>query len=335
MTAIRAFVGHSFTAEDQSVVKTFTDFLDELQRTLPSFSWEHAERAEPSTLTDKVLRIAKDKNLFIGICTSKEKAVPLATLSRAWPFRIFSSPSPESTKTSDWIIQEIGMAIGMGMKTILLCEEGLRTPGGLQGNTEYIEFNRAAPSASFSKILQMIGAVTPKEPTALITAKVENSSVEATDPSEQNAAPIDFATPAIEWDRVTYEFASLRAIGQNNEIILKRIDEAYRQTPDAATNGNTVSWEAHLEWARLRSGSEGSMDRLRALARSNPTNVKVKQYLARSFAIFGEHSSSAEAYISASDLTGTDIEYKSRLLGSAAEQYLKGQRVQGSQKDGR
>jgi tetratricopeptide (TPR) repeat protein len=173
------------------------------------------------------------------------------------------------------------------------------------------------------KLLQMISAMTPKDSTALITAKVQNSSVEAADPVEQKAAPIDFATPAIEWDRVTYEFASLRAIGQNDEIVLKRIDEAYRQTPDATMNGNTVSWEAHLEWARLRSGNEGSMDRLRALAASNPTSAKVKQYLARAFAIFGEHTSSAEAYISASALTGTDVEYKSRLLRSAAEQYLK------------
>lgn len=148
MTAIRAFVGHSFTAEDEAIVKAFTDFLTELQQTLPSFSWDHAERAEPSTLTDKVLRIARDKNLFIGICTSKEKVVPLATFTRAWPIRIFSNPKPElvATKTSDWIIQEIGMAIGIGMKTILLYEKGLRSPGGLQGNTEYIEFSRTAPS---------------------------------------------------------------------------------------------------------------------------------------------------------------------------------------------
>ncbi|HEY0909893.1 MAG TPA: hypothetical protein VGD75_06625, partial [Bradyrhizobium sp.] len=62
MTLIRAFVGHSFTAEDASIVRAFTDYLTELQNTLPSFSWQHAERAEPNTLTDKVLRIARAQN---------------------------------------------------------------------------------------------------------------------------------------------------------------------------------------------------------------------------------------------------------------------------------
>src|SRR5262249_49466208 len=143
--AIRAFVGHSFLPKDEDVVKAFTNYLNDLKDALPSFMWEHAERAEPTTLTDKVLKIAKDKNLFIGICTKKESAVPAESLASWWPFRAYllARSDQYESKTSDWVIQEIGMAIGMGMKTIILQEKGLRSPGGLQGNTEYIEFERA------------------------------------------------------------------------------------------------------------------------------------------------------------------------------------------------
>ena len=65
-------------------------------------------------------------------------------------------------KTSDWIIQEIGLAIGRGCKVILLVESGVRHPGGLQGSLEYIEFDRSAPEKAFKKLLQMISHMVPE-----------------------------------------------------------------------------------------------------------------------------------------------------------------------------
>src|SRR2546423_8660065 len=62
-------------------------------------------------------------------------------------------------KTSDWIIQEIGLAIGKNLNIILLIETGVRKPGGLQGDIEHIPFDRDAPSESFGKILKMIKAL--------------------------------------------------------------------------------------------------------------------------------------------------------------------------------
>src|SRR5258707_14654458 len=81
MKDIRAFVGHSFTDDDAQVVAAFLKYFEQLSELHPTFSWEHAEKAEPKILTEKVLRIIADKNVFIGICTRKEQAVPQASLS--------------------------------------------------------------------------------------------------------------------------------------------------------------------------------------------------------------------------------------------------------------
>ena len=48
------------------------------------------------------------------------------------------------------------------MALILLVEDDVRTPGGLQGDLEYIQFSRQSPEKSFGKILEMIKALLPK-----------------------------------------------------------------------------------------------------------------------------------------------------------------------------
>jgi hypothetical protein len=73
------------------------------------FSWESAEPADPKDLADKVMNLIKDKNLFIGICTGKEAVINTVDLSRNKLRRkLLNGPDDRfSSKTSDWIIQEI------------------------------------------------------------------------------------------------------------------------------------------------------------------------------------------------------------------------------------
>src|SRR5712675_1830192 len=164
MNEIKAFIGHSFTEDDAEVVAGFLRYFKQLADGHPKFSWEHAETAEPKLLTEKIKRLMADKNVFIGICTKKEMVVEE---------KVLSTPCLQQTvrkaaiadlfwKTSDWIIQEIGMAIGRELEVILLIEEGTRKPGGLQGDIEYIPFTRSAIEKSFGKIFEMITALVPK-----------------------------------------------------------------------------------------------------------------------------------------------------------------------------
>ena len=75
MEQIRAFVGHSFTQDDEQVVQKVLKFLTTVSHTLPNFTWEHAQGPEPRGIDDKVLDLFGGKNLFIGLCTRKERVV--------------------------------------------------------------------------------------------------------------------------------------------------------------------------------------------------------------------------------------------------------------------
>lgn len=50
MNQIKAFVGHSFTTDAAAVVGAFLKYFDQVEGLHPSFSWEHAEAAEPREL---------------------------------------------------------------------------------------------------------------------------------------------------------------------------------------------------------------------------------------------------------------------------------------------
>jgi len=71
---------------------------------------EHAEAAQPKALAEKVMALLVDKNVFIGICTKKERVVQQpALLKTTFPRGFLKAEEGEFFwKTSDWIIQEIG-----------------------------------------------------------------------------------------------------------------------------------------------------------------------------------------------------------------------------------
>ncbi|MHC1944962.1 hypothetical protein IF803_11315 [Bradyrhizobium sp. UFLA06-06] len=324
--SIRAFVGHSFLPEDEIVVRAFTDYLDTLAESLPSFSWDNARRAEPNALTEKVLGIAKDKNLFIGICTAKESAVLTKALTYVWPWQrssLKANITQFSLKTSDWILQEIGMAIGMGMKTILLQEKGVRRPGGLQGNTEYIEFDRDKPSEAFPSLLQMISSISPKEISAPIAASAEldteRGASEVDPPSPP--MPLDLGAPNATWDQAAYNLAALRAIAKKDQEALDKIDEAYRETPSAIRHEDECAWQANIEWGRIRFAFDGSIERLAELAKKNPGSSKVLQSLANAYAFYKERQLSASTYILAANASAS-VEDKASLLCKSIKQYV-------------
>src|SRR3546814_4234213 len=53
MKNIQAFVGHSFTSDDEQVVGKFLKYLDAIKEVSLDFSWEHAEKPEPSGIDDR------------------------------------------------------------------------------------------------------------------------------------------------------------------------------------------------------------------------------------------------------------------------------------------
>src|SRR6185437_5270904 len=120
MSVIRAFVGHSFEKDDEVLVGEILEHLNRISKLNSNFTWEHAALAQPVEVADKILSMLNDKNVFIGICSKRERAIKASALRKSRIKRAVLVAQEDSFewKTSDWIIQEIGLAVGRGLKLI-------------------------------------------------------------------------------------------------------------------------------------------------------------------------------------------------------------------------
>jgi len=88
MNQIAAFVGHSFADEDEGLVRKFLEFLDTIKDTGINFIWDHATKAEPKELSQKIREKMQGKKLFIGICTAKERVISLDSTTFGSPCKL-------------------------------------------------------------------------------------------------------------------------------------------------------------------------------------------------------------------------------------------------------
>jgi hypothetical protein len=125
MVEIKAFVAHSFSVGDKELIAIFVEHFHSLASSIPGFRWDRALEAEPVSVAGKVLTKIEDKNVFIGICARNEYAMsPKAVFRIPFLKLVRVNVADIQWKTSDWIIQEIGLAVGRGMKVIIFLEDG-------------------------------------------------------------------------------------------------------------------------------------------------------------------------------------------------------------------
>lgn len=323
MSQLKAFVGHSFTKEDEGVVRTFLEFFDQVKEMGIGFSWEHAKKAEPKVLAEKVVRLIQDKNLFIGICTKKERAIDPGNLKLGLFRRSMFNAKEEDFdwKTSDWIIQEIGLSIGRDMGIILLIEKGLRLPGGLQGNLEYITFNRKSPERSFNKILEMVRSLRPKA----TAVQAEASDVPATAEGKEESADEkseDWQEPKDSWTRRHYEFVLMHMIAAGDAEGEKKIYETYLSSPGGQEEANANSWEAARESLRIMIGKGGRLSKLEKMAQDHPDNGEIHRYLGKAYQKYKEEEKAAAIFRVAAE-NERDSKLKLTSLGDAAIAYAR------------
>lgn len=320
MDQIKAFVGHSFLSEDEQLVRKFTGFLDTVQKTIPGFDWVHATEPRPGGVPDKVLDLIEGRNLFIGICSRNERASKQKNFSGynlLFQRGLKISERDLAWKTSDWIIQEIGLAIGRGMKLILLLENGVRIPGGLFGDLEYIAFDREHPEASFNSILGMISqlstsvanhseasAVTIEEP-----AKASSTAVT----SQKQSEPEE---PSEDWDFEKYDlqlFISIVRKDKEREALLhKAFSDNFHGTAE-----EKAKWAANTQQYKIIYGEGGSLYDLQQIALKNPSNTFVQEAAARASAHFSDHNRAKIYYRSAIEHAQNDRR-KVALIGDLA-----------------
>lgn len=323
MSEIKAFVGHSFTPDDEAVVTNFLTFFTQLNGILANFAWTHAEEAEPKELTKKILKRIDDCNTLIAICTKKEMVLPPEAIRQSIFRTSRINNSLVEWKTSDWIIQEIGLAIGRNMSVIILLEEGCRRPGGLQGDIEYIPFDRSSPEKAHGKLLEMIKALQP--PAALTTGGARTEIPKDEPPVSQDVANDD--VPDASWSKLKFENGLFWAILRKRKSDSERINNAFLESVYVTNDEDRVEWLSKAERWRITYGNGGSVSTVREFCDQFPTNAQLKGNLAAVMSHLGEAEEAANLYLKAVDLSD-DVQFQGQCLSAAARNFGRSGNVQ-------
>jgi tetratricopeptide (TPR) repeat protein len=316
MEPIRAFVGYSFSVDDEEVVRTILKCLTRIGELHPNFSWQSAKEPEPRMVDEKVLTLFADKNLFIGICTAKERVVANEVLKAPWwaPHWLGTRKTNYLWKTSDWIIQEIGLALGKDIDVILLVEDNTRVPGEVQGNLEYVAFSRNAPEKCFDALLGMVARLGPKVLSAQGTVKpatVESSA------DTDNVSDNEYSDPTSDWTKRDYSMALFGAVATSNDDRIRMLTESFHASTVGASVLERERWAAYLQYCRLVVGEDGRLSEIKTIADNNPADPEIWTYLAKSYLRYDEFASASVAFHRAANSTSNERQ-RIKLLGDAS-----------------
>lgn len=324
MPAIRAFVGHSFAEDDEELIRRFEKHFDNLEIAQPEFSWDHALRAKPISVSEKVLGLAADKNVFVAICTRKEQVLT-KPYPESWYDRLRLKESDFLWKTSDWIIQETGLAKGMNMTSVIFLEKGVRPPSGLLSDLEWIEFERDKPEVSFGPFMQMIGSLVQN--LNRIGADIVTQATSPPPPEVSSEAPATEQTlsmePQLSWSREDFEFAAFRAVGISAGLEVEQmLTKGFAESSFGREPGAMNEWNALFEQQRIIFGTGGSIATLRKYRDGSPESYRIRLYLARTLEEFDQWKDAADEYASAA-AKAPNAEKSATIWLSAASAYRK------------
>ncbi len=322
MSSIKAFVGHSFNEKDDLIVRKFIEHFNAVKDMGYGFTWDHAEKAEPKDLCKKVMEKMEDKNLFIGILTANENAIESEKLSNVFlsGSKLKGKKEDFYFKTSDWIIQEMGYALGKGMDLILLIESGVKFVGGLQGDIERILFDREKPENAFNKFLQMISILTPK------IEAIENTAISRTQPEEESHEEPEIENASNEpnnnWSMEVYEFEITRNFRRNENEIAESIYNEFLETEEGKVHETRIIWQAKFLYLKQIYKRENHLEALKDLAKTHSTIGEIRFLVGKIYEYFKEYENALIYYDQASNNTN-DPNKKLKYIFERAKTFIK------------
>lgn len=326
---ISAFVGHSFTPQDKPHVQEFLNYLNKIVDLKIGFSWDHAENAEAKELSEKVIQKMKNKNTFIGICSSRDYTANIThTKLHKFPFqKFFIDVNDMQKRTSDWIIQEIGFACGKNMEIIILLEEGVKLPIGLQGNREYIEFNRDKPELAFAKILETINSIANNEEVTPDEFVFKGSSSVTPTQNEVISDNEIYEITNLTFD--DYNKKLFSAIKNGNHDEEEKIYRSYLEAEDKESGDDEVTWKARKLFYRIAFQGTDTLSELISLMHTNDENLKIKEFIAAIYTNFEQYNKAASLYEEVAEKS-TNNSSKLENFCDAAFYYIKGRMEENS-----
>ncbi|MHC6156551.1 hypothetical protein ACVSQB_32835 [Bradyrhizobium elkanii] len=101
------------------------------------------------------------------------------------------------------------------------------------------------------------------------------------------------------WNRDAYESAAFFAIYKKREAQFNVIDVAYRKLSEFGESDNAATWQAFIEWARIKFGKSGQLQKLKKLAEDYPASDRILSLLGSAYEQFGQHNYAADTYLCA------------------------------------
>ena len=280
-TRLSAFVGRSFLDQDEAVWATFRAMFESLAPM--GFRFEDAKGSRPKPVSDKVKAGISRNTLYIAILTRRER---ISTKESPTLFQRLFPPRESSPRwtTSNWVVQEIGYAIGRDLRVLRLIESGVEYPAtDLDADREWIGFERGNIPACFNRLTAMIATLIaetiPPEP--ITTQKAEPPSVAAhlePSPPSQSQLFADMVKHLREGNPEAAELAKVKLIQQSS--------------PEEG-----LLYETVYLGRRAANGDEKGLAELHRLAGQHPSSGSPVVGLSRYFATVGDHRRAADVLI--------------------------------------
>lgn len=301
---LSAFVGRSFLDADKKVWHDLRDILDSLKTM--GFEYEDGKEGQIRPISEKVRELILRHEIYIGILTKRH---PIWEAPTSWQERWLyplGSYTPKKWTTSEWVIEEVGFAIGKGRRTLLLIENDVNFPTtDLDGDTQWVPFNRENLSASQTEISQMILNLISQR----VTSIPESASVATSAPSDKET------NISLQEPNFSDQMKSLKECAlSGNFTEAERIQgEMIKSMPDTEFHG---FWNAFLLRVRACNNDTGALTQLVQRCSTDPSDFNVIEELARVYSSFKQPKQASQLLIS--HLDTVPPQQRSNLAISAA-----------------
>src|SRR5947208_17009320 len=106
---LRAFVGRSFLEGDKQIWYDLRDLLDTLRPI--GFVYEDAKEAQVRPVSEKVRELVQRNEIYIGVLTRRYPIADETTFLQRCE-TLITPAAPKRWSTSEWVIEEVGYALG-------------------------------------------------------------------------------------------------------------------------------------------------------------------------------------------------------------------------------
>lgn len=292
-TRLKAFAGHSFDEKDAILVGKILKFLGSA-----GVECESGESAENRSVSAKV-RGRIDRNpIFVGIFTCRCKL-----------------NGQEVYSTSNWVIQESGYALGKGKELILLVENSIDNFPELQGDLEYIPFQRNSLADAFLKLNEIVGTIR--------TRLLQKVFLEVAQEPPKSVHPIQFPeegrTETVRSEEVPQTPQSPE---ERKRVAVKRMVDAFilgknfekgqqifrEEAVPLMEEKERISWEGACLRISHELGDTDAFRRLEELVAANPKHEDAHRQLAVALESLKMWDKAVREYLSSAELESDPVD---------------------------